>query len=336
MVLFTGLPRVKVRVLITGGSGFIGTNLMEMYASRGCEVVNLDISKPRNYLHSKYWREVDILDGSALTRSVREFNPDVVFHMAARTDLDGTKVESYLENTLGVQNMIDAIKGVGSLRRAIFASSRLVCKIGYAPKNEYDYFPTTPYGESKVAGELIVRDAMDQLDCEILIVRPTSIWGPWFEIPYKNFFLAIANKQYFHPGSIKILKSFGYVENTIYELDKLMYAPPSSVVGKTFYLADYPPVDVAFMANTIQETMRVPPIKHLSINVLRIIALFGDIFKILGWRNPPLTSFRLNNLVTPMEYELNPLKEVVGDLPYSMEDGVKKTIAWMRSQEIIR
>jgi nucleoside-diphosphate-sugar epimerase len=325
-----------MRVLITGGSGFIGTNLVEMYSSRGDEVANFDILKPRNCLHTKYWQMVDILDGLTLARRMREFNPDIIFHMAARTDLNGKTVEDYLGNTLGVTNVINALKGLTSLKRIIFASSRLVCKIGYIPKNELDYFPTTPYGESKVAGELIVRDFMDKLDCESVIVRPTSIWGPWFDIPYKYFFLSIANGRYFHPGSVRVLKSFGYVGNTIYELDQLMKAPSSNVVGKTFYLADYPAIEVALMANCIQEVLGVSPIKRLNIGILRIIAFFGDLLKILGWRNPPLTSFRLNNLVTPMQYDLSPLKSAIGDLPFSMEDGVKNTISWMKGQGILR
>ncbi len=323
-------------MLITGGSGFIGTNLVEMYVRKGEEVINFDILKPRNYLHTQYWKEVDILDGIALTEGLHQFKPDIIFHMAARTDLEGNTVEDYPENTTGVKNVINALKGLSSVRRIIFASSRLVCEIGYMPKNECDYLPTTPYGESKVTGELMVRDAMGELGCEALIVRPTSIWGPWFDIPYKTFFLAIANKQYFHPGSARVLKSFGYVGNTVYELDKLMSAPSSNVHGKTFYLADYHPVDVTLMANSIQEAMGVPPIKRLNIGILRVIALFGDLLKMFGWNNPPLTSFRLNNLLTPMEHELSPLKTVVGELPCSMVDGITNTISWMRSQGIIR
>lgn len=325
-----------MRVLITGGSGFIGTNLVEMYSSRGDEVINFDISEPRNRSHMKYWQKVSILDGSTLSKHMREFNPDIIFHMAARTDLDGKVIGDYSENTVGVKNIIDALKGLSALRRVIFASSRLVCEIGYMPKHDLDYLPNTPYGESKVAGELIVRAAMDELSCEVLIVRPTSIWGPWFDTPYKNFFLAISNNQYFHPGSIKVLKSFGYVGNSIYELDKLMSAPSCNVVGKIFYLADYSPIDVATMANTIQGLIGSSPIKRINIRILSVAAFFGDLFKLLGWRHPPLTTFRLNNLITPMLYELSPLKEVVGELPYTMEDGIKNTISWMKSQGVLK
>ena len=321
-----------MRILITGGSGFIGTNLVELFASRGDEVLNLDIAAPRNSAHHSFWQRGDLLDGVGLRSLVRDFAPEVIFHMAARTDLDGRSVNDYAANTVGVENLIAAVEGATSLRRLIFASSRLVCRIGYAPRDEFDYCPTTAYGESKVIGERLVRDALSRLPCPALIVRPTSIWGPWFDVPYKTFFLTIAHGRYVHPGSARILKSFGFIGNTIHELVRLMDAPADAVAGKTFYLADYPPIDVAVMANTIQRALGVKPIKTVPIGVLRPAAWVGDSLKALGWRNPPLTSFRLDNLLTPMVHDLEPLRAVVGTLPHSMEEGVRMTVDWLQAQ----
>lgn len=320
-----------MRILVTGGSGFIGTNLVEYFASRGDEVLNLDISAPRNVAHHSFWQSCDLLNGGALRSLVRDFAPEVIFHMGARTDLDGRSVDDYVANTVGVENLIAAVDGATLLRRLIFASSRLVCRIGYAPSDEFDYCPTTPYGESKVIGERLVCDAASRLPCPWLIVRPTSIWGPWFDVPYKTFFLTIACGRYVHTGSARILKSFGFIGNTIHELERLMDTPADAVAGKTFYLADYPPVDVAVMANAIQQALGVAPIKTVGVGVLRLAAWVGDCLKALGWRNPPLTSFRLDNLLTPMVHDLEPLRAIVGELPYSMADGVRITAAWLKS-----
>lgn len=324
-----------MKILITGGSGFIGTNLLEMFASRGENVVNLDISRPKNPLHLKYWIFVDILDAEALSSSIRSFGPDIIFHLAARTDLDGGSIEDYSVNTIGVKNIISAIENLPSLKRIIFASSRLVCRIGYSPKSDLDYCPTTPYGESKVVGEEIVRSSMVRLSCVSLIVRPTSIWGPWFDVPYKNFFLAIYKGRYFHPGTRKILKSYGFVGNTVYQLDRLMHASDESVSGKTMYLADYPPIELSEMATAIQKQLAAPEIKNYGIRFMWAIALIGDILKHLGWKSPPLSSFRLKNLLTTMVYDLEPLSKIVGPLPYSMNEGVARTIGWMRNNKQI-
>ena len=207
----------------------------------------------------------------------------------------------------------------------------MVCRIGYEPKDDNDYCPSTPYGESKVMGEKIVRAAANKIPCPWLIVRPTSIWGPWFDVPYKTFFLTVAKGRYVHPGSTKILKSFGFIGNTVYELQRLLDASADSVLGKTLYLADFPPIDVAVMANAIQQELDVARIRTVNVGLLRFAALSGDMLKMFGWRNPPLTSFRLNNLLTPMVHDLEPLREIVGELPYSMEYGVKITVNWLKS-----
>jgi nucleoside-diphosphate-sugar epimerase len=179
-------------------------------------------------------------------------------------------------------------------------------------------------------GERIVMDSSAKIPCPWLIVRPTSIWGPWFEIPYKTFFLTIAQGKYFHPGAEKILKSFGFVGNTVYQLQRLIEAPLDSLSTKTIYLGDYPPVDIAVMANQIQEKLIVPKIRRMDLRILHVAAKCGDFLKYLGWKYPPLTSFRLNNLVTQMTYDLEPLRLLVGELPYTMPQGVDITVNWLK------
>src|SRR5450759_5392964 len=119
-----------LRVLVTGGSGFIGTNLVERFASRGDDVLNIDIAPPRNAAHRVWWRAIDLLDGVTFRAAVKDFAPEYLLHMAARTDLNGRSVDDYDVNTVGVGNVIAAVEGAASLQSLIFASSRLVCRIG--------------------------------------------------------------------------------------------------------------------------------------------------------------------------------------------------------------
>lgn len=318
------------RVLVTGGSGFIGTNLVAHHVAAGDAVMSVDVAAPRKPEHSSCWREVDLLDRDGLRRAFGEFEPTHVLHMAARTDLHGRAVSDYEANTQGLRNVIDQVDDLPTIERVVFASSRMVCKIDHRPVGDDDYSPPNAYGESKMLGERLVREA--GLDVEWTLVRPTSIWGPWFGVPYKDFFTAIARGRYVHVRGHSVRKSFGYVGNTIHELEQLLSAPKAKVHGRTFYLGDYPPIETSTMADEIARALGASPIRTVPLAPLKLAARTGDGLQAIGWREPPLTSFRLSNLLTEMVYDLRPLEEVVGGpLPYSMTDGVRETVGWLRS-----
>lgn len=317
------------RVVVTGGSGFIGTNLVQALLDDGIEVINFDTLSPRNPAHAKWWRQVSLEDAATLQKELVAFNPTHIYHMGARTDLLSDQLGEYGANTSGLVNLIDACKQLPQLRRVIYASSRLVCKIGYQPKSETDYCPTTAYGESKVEGEKIVRARVG--DAHVwTIVRPTSIWGPWFDIPYRTFFDTVRAGRYFHPGGVQVRKSFGFVGNSVHQLRRIMNAPADEVNRRTFYIGDYDAIDVYAFAQTISREFGSGAIKTLPLSLLKLMALAGDTLQKLGYKNPPLTSFRLDNLCTNMLHDFGDLPAVTGPLPFSAEQGVKQTVGWMQ------
>ncbi|HEY4812107.1 MAG TPA: NAD(P)-dependent oxidoreductase [Solirubrobacteraceae bacterium] len=324
-----------IRVAITGGSGFIGTNLVEHYASSGVPVINLDPIQPRNHQQLAYWHRVDPLDANDVTTTLAEFAPTYVFHLGARTDLHGTTLDDYAYNTRGVEVVLDACNELIGLKRVVFASSRLVCRIGYQPANETDYCAPNAYGESKVRGEQIVRSAKTTFPW--VIMRPTSIWGPWFDIPYRTFFLTIAANRYVHVGRRPVHKSFGYVGNTVQQLAAIAETSSADpeLDGTTMYLADSPPIEVMDMANRIQRQLSSRPIRTLPRNPVKLGALVGDLLQKLGWTEPPLTSFRLDNLLTEMIYDTTPLNQIVPQLHYSLDEGIRCTVDWMRAQQLV-
>ena len=318
------------RVIITGGSGFIGTNLVSYFAEQGWELLNFDISPPRNQDQMKYWREIDILNRDQLIKETHLFQPSAFLHFGARTDLDEQhNLDGYKANIDGVCNVIDAIRHTSSIQRVIFASSQLVCRLGYIPKNDDDYLPSTLYGKSKVLTEKIIKAAND-IGATWTIVRPTSLWGPWFDVPYKNFFTAIARNFYVHPGGVTTRKQWGFIGNSVFQIWKIIKSPEAEVHNKTFFLADYSPIYLHEFADKVQACIGSNPIRSVPASVLKAAARVGDVALILGWKNPPLTSFRYHNIVTSEIQNLTPLEQIVGQMPFSVEQGIEITVNWLQ------
>ena len=319
------------KILVTGGSGFIGTNLIEHYKSIGDEVFNIDINQPRNIEHLDQWRKVDLLDKDKLTSVIKEIEPNIVFHMAARTDLNGLNVGSYDVNTRGVENLIGALNELSTLDFVVFASSMLVCRLGYKPSSEADYCPNTPYGKSKIIGEELIRSS--NINFPWVIVRPTSIWGPWFATPYRDFFDVIRKGLYVHPKGIRVRRSYGFIYNSIFQLSRISDRLNDELVGKTIYLADYHPIELKSWSENIQKNLNIRPIREVPIQVFKIAAKLGDILKNIGYKNPLMSTFRLNNMLTPMEHNTTPLKDYCGDVPYSIDEGVRITCEWLQTHK---
>lgn len=319
------------RLLITGGSGFIGTNIVELFLEiGGYYILNIDVAAPKIQRHKQFWKQIDITDKSLLIAEVTNFNPNYVIHLAARTDLRGKSLEDYPANVVGVENLLNALDLCSSLERVVFTSSMYVCEPSYAPKDFEDYFPHTYYGESKVLTEKIIKQRNPQ-DYTWCIIRPTSIWGPWFGEPYLDFFNIVLNKRYLHLGNKACVKTYGYVENTVSQIYTLLNESKEQVHEKVFYLGDLPAYNISEWADEIAEyvNFKIPRVPFVF---FRLIAILGDLFKVFGIKFP-MTSFRLKNMTTNNVHNLDLIMKISPHCSVSRIEGVKTTINWiMRSK----
>jgi nucleoside-diphosphate-sugar epimerase len=323
--LFVDDSELSMKVFVTGSSGFIGQALVRRLQAEGFEVAGLDKGPGATTAYV-----CDILDAARLNQAVQESLPDALVHLAARIDLDEkTDLAGYTANIEGVQNVMAAVRLTPSIRRTIWTSSQLVCRVGYVPRNDTDYTADTLYGQSKVRTEQIVRQ-QDGAGREWCLVRPTTVWGPGMSAHYQRFLRMIERGYYFHVGSEPLWKSYSYIENIAFQYLRLLEAPTELIHRKTFYLADYEPIDLLAWSDAFQRAFQSRPIPHVPLSIARVLAGCGDVANAVGLRKFPFNSFRLNNVLTQYQFDLKPTEAVCGPLPYNMAQGVEETVAWLR------
>jgi len=176
----------EVRVLLTGGAGFIGSYVAELLLERGDEVAvvdDLSTGRRENVPEGAEFYEVDIRSGQDLAEVFGRFRPEILCHQAAQMDVRRSVREPDFDaevNVLGtirlLQNCVE--HGVG---RVIFAST------GGAVYGEQETFPATedhpqypvsPYGVSKLAGERYLHYYAVQYGLSYAALRYANVYGP--------------------------------------------------------------------------------------------------------------------------------------------------------------
>ncbi len=318
-----------MKILLTGASGFIGTNLLENFIREGYKVLNLDFNEPKIKERENVWKNVDITNYETFEKTVLEFDPDYIVHLAARTDLDGKKLEDYAANTDGVDNLMKIVHKLPKLKKVIITSSKFVTTNGYQIKDQFDYCPHTIYGESKVETERRVWG--NQPECDWCIIRPTSIWGPWFGVPYRNFFDMVMKRMYFHIGKIKCHKTYGYIGNAVYQIKQLLFSETLDENNKVFYIGDEPAYEINEWADEIANELgfKVPT---MPVWFVKCLAKLGDVLGLLKIHFP-MQSFRFGNMTNDGTNDMTNTYKIAPEMPYTRIEGVRETLEWIKSYE---
>ena len=174
-----------MKIVVTGGAGFIGSHVVELYLSRGHEVIIVDnlVTGKRENLHPKArFVEVDIRDPKA-GDLIRAEKPDVVNHHAAQMDVRKSVADPIFDaqtNILGTINLLTASRDAG-VKKFLFVSS------GGAAYGEQEIFPApethptwpvSPYGVSKRSGELYAHFFMAEYGLRFVAMRYANVYGP--------------------------------------------------------------------------------------------------------------------------------------------------------------
>jgi len=318
----------KYTILITGGSGFIGTNLISYLEIHypNFLIYNIDIRKPKLETHYKYWIRCDINEYESLFDSIIKVTPTYIIHLAAEADVKFTKLSDFRTNINGVNNICKVANERASIKRIVFTSTQYVHQFHGQPKNDDEYFPFTIYGQSKVEGEKIVKNF--NLNKTWTIIRPTNIYGPYNEVYVNGLFKVISKGLYFHPN-INVKRSYGYVGNVVEQITNILFVDENKVSSKVFYLSDEPIWLIDFVKAIHQEFLR-NEVRTLPVWLFRLMAIFGEFANKINIPFP-MNKTRFTNLVTENPINMAKTFEILGKGSYTFSESIKLTIDWYKA-----
>jgi UDP-glucose 4-epimerase len=214
------------RVLITGGAGFVGTNIANKLINDGHEVIIIDdlsSSHKESVNYKAIFVEGSIVDEKALAKCFN-YKPDYVIHLAAlfanQNSVDNPSNDLNI-NGLGILKILEWSKNMG-VKKVVYTSSSCVYgNKAVMQESDLDFHPETPYAITKLLGERYAKFWSTHHNLDIAIVRLFNVYGPGdFPGVYRsvvpNFIkLALNGDPLIITGSGNETRDFCYIDDTV-------------------------------------------------------------------------------------------------------------------------
>lgn len=303
-----------MRVLVTGGAGFIGSHIVDAYVAAGHQVYVIDdlsTGDKRNLNGQAIFYPIDILD-PRLSDLLAEISPDILSHHAAQMDVRRSVNEPLFDarvNILGLINLMEGCKGL-RIKKVIYASS------GGAVYGEQEIFPapedhltrpSSPYGVSKLAGEYYLSYYQHAFGIPYLALRYANVFGPRQRADGEAGVVAIFSRQ-------------------------LLSGSPSTINGDGKQTRDYVYIEDLVAANRL--ALESPCAGVLNIGTGRetdVLTLFHLLRDKIGATAEPLHGPPKTGEQRRSSLDTSRAREVLGWAPrVSLSAGLDKTIDYYR------
>ncbi len=228
-----------MKIVITGGSGFIGTNLVNYLNKKKFKLLNIDkisyasthekfkkIKKKNNYRFLK----VDICNFKLLENTLNKFKPSYIINLAANSHVDRSILspkDFFNENIIITQNILEYLRRNKKIRLIHISTDEVYgSTINKKFKETSILEPSSPYSSSKASCDLLINSYSRTYNLNCCILRPSNNYGP-YQFPEKFIPTIITKAQKNLPipiyGKGKNIREWIYVEDTCKAIEKIIY-----------------------------------------------------------------------------------------------------------------
>lgn len=324
------------RALVTGATGFTGSNLCRRLKADGEEVVAW-VRRTSNvdelYAMGVECREVDIGDAGEVLAELRDF--DTVYHIAAAFRVEHVDTDEFTRvNVSATRNLLAAARENGVPRFVHCSTVGVQGDIDDPPATEgYRYAPGDHYQASKLEGELLALEAARD-GLAVSVVRPAGIYGPG-DTRFLKLFRPISRGRFVMIGSGDILYHLTYIDDLVDGIVRAGRRPEA--VGEVFTLAGPRATTLRELVDAIADAtgarrprLRLPyaPVYWASVACERLCKLVG--------LSPPLYPRRVEFFAKDRAFDISKARELLGyDPQVDLAEGLRRTAAWYREQGLI-
>ncbi len=334
-----------MRVLVTGGGGFLGKAIAGLLVEKGFDVISYSRNEypELKKLGVKHLKG-DLNNITALTDAME--GCDSVFHVAAKAGIWGPYEEFYNANVTGTENVLIACRKLG-IKKLVYTSTPSVVFSdgGIEGGDESLPYPDkcdSHYQKTKTIAEKMVLKANNQ-NLSTVSLRPHLIWGPGDH----HFLPRLVSKA--RAGKLRIIGNAPNLVDSVY-IDNAALAhlqafeklyPGSPVAGKAYFITQGEPLPIADLINKILKAANAPLVtKKIPFKLANIAgSVFEFVYTVLDIKTePPLTKFVVKQLSTPHWFNISSAKKDFGYTPViSTEEGMNRLSEWLTlNPEIIK